>query len=125
MDLQLTGKRAVVTGGSRGIGYAIADTLAAEGADIALLARDPGRLEAASRRLHRHQRAVIALAADTTDDAAVRAAIARTVEQLGGVDILVNAAAEPWRTWSTMTCSGPSTSKCSVICAAPGPWRRT
>jgi NAD(P)-dependent dehydrogenase (short-subunit alcohol dehydrogenase family) len=95
MDLQLTGKRAVVTGGSRGIGYAIADTLAAEGADIALLARDPGRLEAASRRLHRHQRAVIALAADTTDDAAVRAAIARTVEQLGGVDILVNAAAEP------------------------------
>jgi 3-oxoacyl-[acyl-carrier protein] reductase len=36
MDLQLTGKRAVVTGGSRGIGFAIADTLAAEGADIAV-----------------------------------------------------------------------------------------
>jgi NAD(P)-dependent dehydrogenase (short-subunit alcohol dehydrogenase family) len=95
MDLQLTGKRAVVTGGSRGIGLAIADTLAAEGADIALLARDPARLEAASQRLRSHGRRVLGLAADTTDDTAVRAAIARTVEDLGGVDILVNAAAEP------------------------------
>jgi NAD(P)-dependent dehydrogenase (short-subunit alcohol dehydrogenase family) len=94
MDLQLTGKRAVVTGGSRGIGFAIADTLAAEGADIALLARDPGRLAAAAGRL-RCRRPVLTLAADTTDDTSVRAAIARTVEQLGGVDILVNAAAEP------------------------------
>jgi NAD(P)-dependent dehydrogenase (short-subunit alcohol dehydrogenase family) len=95
MDLQLTSKRAVVTGGSRGIGFAIADTLAAEGADIALLARDPDRLEDASQRLHRRGRRVLALAADTTDDTAVRAAIARTVEELGGVEILVNAAAEP------------------------------
>ncbi len=44
MDLQLTGKRAVVTGGSRGIGFAIAAALAGEGADLALLARDPERL---------------------------------------------------------------------------------
>jgi NAD(P)-dependent dehydrogenase (short-subunit alcohol dehydrogenase family) len=95
MDLQLTGKRAVVTGGSRGIGLAIADTLAAEGADIALLARDRARLEAASQRLRRRGRRVLALAADTTDDTAVRAAIARAVEDLGGVDVLVNAAAEP------------------------------
>jgi NAD(P)-dependent dehydrogenase (short-subunit alcohol dehydrogenase family) len=47
VDLQLTGKRAVVTGGSRGIGFAIAGMLAAEGADVALLARDPGQLEVA------------------------------------------------------------------------------
>jgi NAD(P)-dependent dehydrogenase (short-subunit alcohol dehydrogenase family) len=95
MDLNLRGKRAVVTGGSRGIGFAIAAALAAEGAEIALLARDQKRLEAARRRLREGDRRVIALAADTTDDSAVRAAIARTVEELGGVDILVNAAAEP------------------------------
>jgi NAD(P)-dependent dehydrogenase (short-subunit alcohol dehydrogenase family) len=95
MDLQLSGKRAVVTGGSRGIGFAIAAALAAEGADIALLARDPERLEAASRRLREGSRRVLALAADTTDDAAVRAAITRIAQELGGVDILVNAAAEP------------------------------
>jgi NAD(P)-dependent dehydrogenase (short-subunit alcohol dehydrogenase family) len=95
MDLQLTGKRAVITGGSRGIGLAVATALAAEGTDIALLARDPARLEEAGQRLRPSGRRVLTLAADTTDDAAVRAAVARTVQELGGVDILVNAAAEP------------------------------
>jgi short-subunit dehydrogenase len=51
MDLFLSGKRAVVTGGSRGIGFAIADALSAEGVEIALLARDPSRLAAAAARL--------------------------------------------------------------------------
>src|ERR1700735_2453252 len=51
MDLFLSGKRAVVTGGSRGIGFAIADALSAEGAEIALLARDPDRLSVAGARL--------------------------------------------------------------------------
>jgi len=74
MDLQLTGKRAVVTGGSRGIGYAIAGALAAEGADVALLARDAARLDAAAKELAaEHDRRVLAVPADTTDDAAVRA----------------------------------------------------
>jgi NAD(P)-dependent dehydrogenase (short-subunit alcohol dehydrogenase family) len=95
VDLGLAGKRAVVTGGSRGIGLAIAGTLAAEGADIALLARDPGRLAAARQRLAASGRRVLALSADTTDDAAVRAAIDRAAAELGGVDILVNSAAEP------------------------------
>jgi NAD(P)-dependent dehydrogenase (short-subunit alcohol dehydrogenase family) len=95
VDLGLAGKRAVVTGGSRGIGLAIAGTLAAEGADIALLARDPARLDAARQRLAASGRRVLALSADTTDDAAVRAAIARAAAELGGVDILVNSAAEP------------------------------
>jgi NAD(P)-dependent dehydrogenase (short-subunit alcohol dehydrogenase family) len=95
VDLGLAGKRAVVTGGSRGIGLAVAGTLAAEGADIALLARDPARLDAARQRLAASGRRVLALSADTTDDAAVRAAIARAAAELGGVDILVNSAAEP------------------------------
>jgi len=95
VDLGLAGKRAVVTGGSRGIGLAVAGTLAAEGAYIALLARDPARLDAARQRLAASGRRVLALSADTTDDAAVRAAIARAAAELGGVDILVNSAAEP------------------------------
>ena len=44
MDLQLTGRRALVTGGSRGIGKAVAAALLAEGAEVAIAARDPGRL---------------------------------------------------------------------------------
>jgi NAD(P)-dependent dehydrogenase (short-subunit alcohol dehydrogenase family) len=96
MDLQLTGKRAVVTGGSRGIGFAIAAALAGEGADLALLARDPDRLGAAAKQLEAdHGRRVLTLPADTIDDTAVRAAIARTAGELGSVDILVNNAAEP------------------------------
>ena len=96
MDLQLAGKRAVVTGGSRGIGYAIASALGAEGADLALLARDAARLDAAAKELAaEHGCRVLALPADTTDDAAVRAAIDRAAAELGGIDILVNNAAEP------------------------------
>jgi len=95
MDLYLSGKRAVITGGSRGIGFAIADALAAEGAEIAILARDPDRLAAAAGQLRVHGGRVLALSADTTDDKAVRAAIAQVAEDFGGVDILVNNAATP------------------------------
>jgi NAD(P)-dependent dehydrogenase (short-subunit alcohol dehydrogenase family) len=97
VDLQLTGKRAVVTGASRGIGYAVADTLAAEGADVVLVARHQDDLDAAADRIRRHGRRVLAVAADTTDDASVRAMIAAVAAELGGIDILVNAAAEPAR----------------------------
>lgn len=95
MDLQLTGKRAVVTGGSRGIGYAVADALAAEGAHVVLVARDQATLDSAAERLSRHGGRTLAAVADTTDDASVRAMVARTVDELGGLDILVNAAAQP------------------------------
>jgi len=95
MDLYLSGKRAVVTGGSRGIGFAIADALAAEGTDIAIVARDPERLAAAAESLRSRGVRVLALSADTTDDKAVRAAIDRVLEEFGGVDILVNNAATP------------------------------
>ena len=95
MDLYLNGKRAVVTGGSRGIGFAIADALAAEGAQIAIVARDPDRLATAAARLGRPGVRVLPLSADTTDDKAVRAAIDRVAAEFGGVDILVNNAATP------------------------------
>lgn len=95
MDLELTGKRALVTGGSRGIGLAVADRLAAEGADVALLARGRDALEHAATHVGRHGTRVLARPTDTRDDDAVRAAVAAVVDTFGGIDILVNAAAQP------------------------------
>ncbi len=97
MDLELKGKRALVTGGSRGIGKAVARVLAQEGADVALLARDPATLAAAAAELGAESgRQVIGISADTTSDEQVRAAVASAAKQLGGaIEILVNAAAEP------------------------------
>jgi NAD(P)-dependent dehydrogenase (short-subunit alcohol dehydrogenase family) len=94
MDLQLSDRRAVVTGGSRGIGKAIARALAAEGCDVGLVARDAAATEATARELAGESgRRVVALPADTGSDAEVQAMAARALSQLGGVDILVNAAA--------------------------------
>ncbi len=97
MDLELEGKRALVTGGSRGIGKAIARALALEGVDVALLARDAATLDAAAASLVAETgRRVVGVRADTTSDELVRQAVAQAVRLLGGgIDILVNAAAEP------------------------------
>jgi NAD(P)-dependent dehydrogenase (short-subunit alcohol dehydrogenase family) len=97
MDLQLNGKRAIVTGGSRGIGKAIARVLAQEGCDVALLARKPQALaEAAAEIAAQTGRRVVGVAGDTTSDELTRQAVAQAVRELGGtIDILVNAAAEP------------------------------
>jgi NAD(P)-dependent dehydrogenase (short-subunit alcohol dehydrogenase family) len=95
MDLQLDGRRAIITGGSRGIGLAVARGLAAEGAHLALVARDPARLQAAAQTLASYGRTVLTKVADTTDDLAVRAMVAEVADGLGGVDILVNSAAQP------------------------------
>jgi len=97
MDLQLSGKRALVTGGSRGIGKAIALALAAEGADVALLARDAQALDRAAAEIAAASgRRVVGVVADTRIDDAVRAAVAAAAEQLGGpIQVLVCAAAEP------------------------------
>ncbi|OUS94673.1 SDR family NAD(P)-dependent oxidoreductase [Rhodococcus sp. NCIMB 12038] len=97
MDLGLSGKRAVVTGGSRGIGLAIARSLASEGVDVVLAARGAEALELAAKTLSQETgRRVIGVPTDTGDDESVRALVQRTVDELGGVDILVNAAATPW-----------------------------
>jgi NAD(P)-dependent dehydrogenase (short-subunit alcohol dehydrogenase family) len=101
MDLELTGKRAIVTGGSRGIGLAVARALAAEGSHVALVARDAAVLAAARQAVDAvpsaagSGRRVIAVGCDTGDDDAVRDMMAAVVDGLGGVDILVNAAARP------------------------------
>ena len=95
MDLQLEGKRALVTGGSKGIGRAIAAQLAREGVDVVIAARGAAELEVAARVLAAETgRKVVALTVDTKDDASVKGLVAGTVAALGGIDILVNAAAQ-------------------------------
>jgi NAD(P)-dependent dehydrogenase (short-subunit alcohol dehydrogenase family) len=95
MDLELKGKRAVVTGGSRGIGLAVAAALAAEGADVAVVARDGEALATAAGELAGYGTKIVPVTADTADDASVRAMVDAVVAALGGIDILVNAAARP------------------------------
>ena len=95
MDLQLNGKRALVTGGSKGIGRAIARQLAREGVDVVIAARGEAELEAAAREVAAETgRRVVGLTVDTKSDAQVKALVERTVAALGGIDILVNAAAQ-------------------------------
>lgn len=94
MDLKLQGKRALVTGGSRGLGFAIATELGQEGARVALLARDQAAVEAAAESLRVQGIDAVAVTADTTSDESVASAVRAVDEQLGGVDILVNGAAK-------------------------------
>ncbi len=87
MDLQLAGKRALITGGSKGIGRAAAEALAAEGCDLMLVARDAAALdEAAGAVRGRHQVQVATRSADLSSDAAVR----EVATAAGAFDILVN-----------------------------------
>ncbi len=92
MDLQLGGKVAIITGASRGIGLAVGQALAAEGADVALVARNKAALDAAAAKIGGRAKGFVC---DTTDDAAVKRMVADVVASFGRVDILVNSAAKP------------------------------
>lgn len=96
MDLELRGRTAIVTGGSRGIGKAVARELASEGVTVAIVARHQDDLEATARELAGETGSrVVAIACDTGSDNSVKAMVGRAVAELGGVDILVNCAAQP------------------------------
>lgn len=87
MDLQIRGKRALITGGNKGIGKACAEVLAAEGCDLVLVARDAPVLDAVAQSLRdRFQVNVETIPADLSSDATVR----KVVGEAGEIDILVN-----------------------------------
>jgi NAD(P)-dependent dehydrogenase (short-subunit alcohol dehydrogenase family) len=89
-DFSLKGQIAVVTGGGRGIGRAIAHAFAREGADLALAARTKVQVERTAEEVEQLGRRAIPILADVSDEDAVRDLIERTVRELGTLDILVN-----------------------------------
>ena len=96
MDLKLLGKRAVVTGGSRGIGKAIARTLAEEGVTVVIAARGKEALDATVEELTNETGSTVTgVVVDTGSDDSVANLIYEANEILGGIDILVNCAARP------------------------------
>ena len=92
MDLGLRGRRAIVTGASRGIGRACALELAREGADVCLVARDRALLDAVALEAAAHAVKVTAVSADLATEAGCTAAATEAVRALGGIDILINCA---------------------------------
>ena len=91
LAMSLTGKRALVTGGSRGIGAAIAKALAAEGADVAITYEksEAAAIEVVGTIMALERKAT-AIQADSADAAAVQASVEKAAAELGGLDILVN-----------------------------------
>jgi NAD(P)-dependent dehydrogenase (short-subunit alcohol dehydrogenase family) len=125
MDLGLSGRRAVVTGGSHGIGRAVAERLLQEGARVAICARDQQGVDAAVAELS-GAGTVTGSACDVADGAAVRRWVDDAAQAMGGIDIVVsNASAsgqhgdgpEPWETNFAVDVLG-----CVALCEAAKPY---
>jgi NAD(P)-dependent dehydrogenase (short-subunit alcohol dehydrogenase family)/uncharacterized protein YndB with AHSA1/START domain len=89
---EIANQRVLVTGGSSGIGLAVAQALAEEGAEVALLARNELGLAAAKRKLAESGAEAITVVADVTDREALTAAIEKAAKEMGGLDVVVTAA---------------------------------
>jgi len=89
-SFSLSGRKALVTGASRGIGAALAVGLAEAGADVAVAARESPALAATAAAIADAGRKSVAIAIDVRDPSAIRAGVERAVQALGGLDILVN-----------------------------------
>jgi NAD(P)-dependent dehydrogenase (short-subunit alcohol dehydrogenase family) len=98
MDLQLSGKHVLVTGGSRGIGYACARLFAREGARVSLASRTPAHLDAARDKLRKETGADVACFPADLGDASEAAAMLDAAEKIAPVDVLVNSAGAALRT---------------------------
>jgi 3-oxoacyl-[acyl-carrier protein] reductase len=90
MQLELTGRNAVVTGGSRGIGRSIALTFAEAGANVSICARGEAALRETEAELRRFGHTVHAMTCDLADAAAVKNYVTSAAQALGGIDVLVN-----------------------------------
>jgi len=91
MDLELKGRHAIVTGGSVGIGLAVAHALAAEGVDVCILARDRPRVEREAAAISRaHGVRAIGISADVSRASDVTDAVAKVGQSFDGIDILIN-----------------------------------
>ena len=89
MDLELKGKKAIVTGGSRGIGKCVAQTLVNEGAEVGICARNEEEVKAAVNNLSSGGSKVIGAVADVGDGDSYKAWITSAIEDLGGLDLFV------------------------------------
>lgn len=104
MDLGLAGARAVVTGGSKGMGLAIAECLGAEGASVALLARDRAALEAAATRVRAAGAPeALAISVDMSDADSIAAAFAQLAGRWGELNVLVHTIGPPAGTFAELT----------------------
>ncbi len=101
MDLGLKGRKAIVTGGSKSIGVAVAQELATEGANVAICARHTDEVQEALERLRQGGTTPYGRPADVSTSASIQGFVPRTIEELSGTDVLVNnagrASSQFWR----------------------------